>query len=321
MPGPLRTALTLARHVEAALRASTSLEVPTFETNRVRVFAPGKLRLVEDLTLASRTYDSVHFLMSHTPGDDTPRGDHTESAAVLLRRLIELLAQVYWLTGIPPPDALTLPGLPGEVDDYPELLERFSPDPIEQEAMALSLASVQTWTDIQALRSELRDIDQSQRVANAYRDTVPNNPHERAALEGDLDRLAARRDLLVSRLRALGAPMDPRWGTVDLLKPLGPFYVVAYRYETDVTHAHTAGRNHQRGGPEGPRLGAPATPSRKTMVMQVSNAFMLHIAERVFLAFDADVTEIQRVAAMAQTNVDSLVPATPDMAPPIVDAE
>lgn len=69
----------------------------TFPAGTFEVVArPGALRSIENLWLARRTLGSVHHMMLFTvTGNDR---DRTEDAAVLVRRLLELLADTFWLT-------------------------------------------------------------------------------------------------------------------------------------------------------------------------------------------------------------------------------
>ena len=94
-----------ARRLDAALTNSMTkdaMTVPALSTSWGHVAAPGRSRLIEDLWLARRTNSSVHVLMRKTLDSPSEGSDHTESAAVLVRRLMELLGYVAWLTNPAP---------------------------------------------------------------------------------------------------------------------------------------------------------------------------------------------------------------------------
>ncbi|MDF1595726.1 MAG: hypothetical protein P1T08_06475 [Acidimicrobiia bacterium] len=261
------------------------------------VLAPGRARLTENLWLARRTYSTVHFLMHHTDTVDTPAGDFTEDAGVLMRRLLELLAQTSWLTDYEPPADLALPANIGERADH-EALARTAPWPDEESLsfVLAYLAAAVDWIDVQALRADRAELAQQLKTARALAGGIAGEKASERHAAGIA--LIENRDALIeARLDTIGAPRTPRSDTTGILTRLGGPYVMAWRYESDAAHAMAMGRLHQRGLDEEPMLGAPSPPWRREMVVSVANATMLEMGSRVLGALEADTSELQAATA------------------------
>lgn len=299
----LDRALALAVRLDEAVREAVTSEVLTVdavEMGSVVVGVPGPSRLIEDLWLARRSFAALHFLMLNTARSTTPAGDLTESAALLGRRLFELLGQVSWLTDYEPPDGLALP-VP--IGDAIELAEAAAGVPWPEEDRALYcayLASARTWMDIQALRADRKDLIQRRRLAEAIIDVGDTEERRKG-----LAIIQAQDDLVERRLSYVGAPTDPRYDMVSLLRRINAQAILAYRYESDVAHGGTVGRLHQRGASGQPMLGAPAPDERRLMVVRTANAVMLAIAQRVLQARGGDAGPLEVIAKEHLASLDA----------------
>ncbi len=295
----LQAHLHLAVGVDEALRRAATPEVLTIPAvdvgGWVAVPAPGRTRLVENLWLARRTYSTIHFLMRHTAGSTTAAVDFTEDAAVLVRRLLELLAQTVWLTDYEPPPELPLPAALGNRADHEEMA-RAAPWP-DEESLVLTLAYLAAavdWMDVQALRADRAELAQLLKTARTRAAaTIGAESAERHA--ADVALLETRDALTEARLRVIGAPASPRQDTTTILTRRG--LEVAWRYESDVAHGMAMGRLHQRGRDGEPMLGAPSAPWRREKVIAAANAAMLAQGFRVLQVLDADTSELEAVAA------------------------
>jgi len=302
--------LVAAVRIDEALRRAATPEVLTIPAVEVgewaTISAPGRARLVEDLWLARRTYSTIHFLMLHTSAAETPAGDFTEDSGVLMRRLLELLAQTSWLTDHEPPADLELPATVGApmavADRAPEV-----PWPDEESrVMTLAyLAAAVDWIDVQALRADRAELDQQQRTATSLAATAVDEATKRRHADG-IALLQTRDQLTEGRLEEIGAPTTPRHVITDLLTRLGSHYILAYRYESDSAHGMAMGRLHQRGVGDDPMLGASSPEWRREMVMATANAVMLELGSRSLVTLGADTAELEAEVAehrarMAQT--------------------
>ncbi len=286
----LGESLARAVGVDEAVREAMTPEVmsvPAVEVDGSAVLAPGKMRLIEDVWLARRTFSAIHYLMEATNRATTPAADFTESAAVLVRRLLELLAQTSWLTDYDPPPGIGFPAPLGNPDEMSEMLP--SMEEPQRSHMIAYLASVRDWIDVQAMRAQRSELTQQRKTV--------------AALTGDAERqqtelrdLSALDDAIVSRLDSIGVETSERHDNVSILRRMRPDYVVLYRYESDVTHAGAIGRTHQRGRDDEPMLGAPATANRRRMVIDSAISAVLEIARRALWALDADATSLDEHA-------------------------
>jgi hypothetical protein len=115
------------RTPEELLEAIESLDTvigETFPAGALQVVnRPAAIRSIENLWIARRTLGSIHHLMAYTvTGKDR---DRTEDAAVLVRRLLELLADTFWLTDWDEtsPDDQALRSLLGDYDERRKKLE------------------------------------------------------------------------------------------------------------------------------------------------------------------------------------------------------
>lgn len=297
----LQAHLDLAVRIDEALRRAATTEALTIPAVDVggwaAVPAPGRARLVEDLWLARRTYSTVHFLMLHTAKSTTTAGDFTEDAGLLMRRLLELLAQTSWLTDYGPLPELDLPATLGERTDHEELA-RTVPWPDDESLLLVLayLAAVVDWIDIQGLRADRAELAQQLKTARAFEAAATGE----AAAERHAAGIAVieNRDVLIeARLQLMGAPTTPRHDTTAILARLGDQYEMAWRYESDVAHGMAMGRLHQRGEDGEPMLGAPSPPWRREMVMSVASAAMLELGSRVLHLLAADTSELDATAA------------------------
>ena len=284
---------------EAIRRAATPevLTIPAVEVGGwAAVVAPGRARLVENLWLARRTYSTVHFLMFHTANSTTPAGDFTEDAGVLMRRLLELLAQTSWLTDCNPPSGLALPASVGDPADHQKMARKASwPDEESLVFVLAYLAAAVDWFDVQALRADRAELAQQLKTARAFAaaDAGEGAAEDHAA---GIAVLQTREALTEARLRVIGAPTTPRHDTTAMLKKLGEQYVLAWRYESGSAHAMAMGRLHQRGKDGEPMLGAPSQAWRREMVISVASVAMVELGSRVLEVLDADTSELEAVA-------------------------
>lgn len=283
----LRLAIDLDEAVRKAMTPK-AMTVPAVQIGDRAVLAPGLLRLIEDLWLARRTFSAVHFLMDATSRSRTPAADFTESAAVLVRRLVELLAQVAWLTDYPHPTGVHLPAPLGDPEAMAGLLPTVA-EPTRSEMLGY-LASVRSWIDVQAMRAQRRDIrEQRKSVTDLATDDIQRR-------DAELVMLKAFDAAIVARLDAIGVESSERFDYVTILRRMGPAYVTLYRYETDVSHAGGIGRAHQRGGEDEPMLGAPATAARRGMVLDTAISAILEIAHRVLGELGVDTDPVDQLA-------------------------
>lgn len=308
---------TLAEHLKAAERIDEAIRVAATEDaltvpgvkveGLFSISAPGQARLVEDLWLARRTYSTVHFLMLNTANAKTAAGDFTEDAGVLTRRLLELLAQVSWLTDIEPPDDIQLPAEIGAREDLEDEADAIPwPKEDDRTVMVAYLSSAREWIDIQSLRADRTEIAQQIKTAKALAGTASDDATTKRQAEG-LAVLNGRDEMTVARLEKVGAPTSKRQDTTSLLTRIGPQYGFAYRYESDASHGMAMGRLHQRGKSGEPMIGAPSEPWRRHMIQEVANAIMLEIAQRSLTVLGAD---IEKLDELAKEHIDRLAEST-----------
>lgn len=308
----LQAHLAAAVQIDEALRwAATpeALTIPAVDVGGWTVIpAPGRGRLVENLWLARRTFSTIHFLMLNTAGSTTPAGDFTEDAGVLMRRLLELLAQTSWLTDHEPPAKLELPGAVGDPTAMSGLAGEVPwPDEASRAATLGYLAAAVDWIDIQALRADRSELSQQRKTATTLT-TAPGDEADAERFARGLALLDARDELTVARLEQLGAPITSRCVTTDLLARLGTNYVLAFRYESDAAHGMAMGRLHQRGKDGDPMLGAPSPGWRREMVMATSNAVVLELGSRTLATLGADLAELDVAAADHRFRMNQMQP-------------
>lgn len=294
---PLLHALDLAIHTDEAIGRLVTPEIltmPAVNLDGTRIVAPGRARLLEDLWLARRTHAALGLLMIHTSTSTTPAGDLTESAAILGRRLIEILGQVVWLIDYQAPEGLKFPVDLGDPDDLAKSALDAPWSAGDRRAFCAYLCSAVDWIDIQALRSDREDLESRRKLSNAILDVSSGT--DVVARTEQTKTIAAQDDLTVKRLTGIGAPTTARYDLVTLLSKINKSAVLAYRYESDAAHAGSVGRLLQRGTGEDPDLGARAPDWRRLMVLQLANINMLSIAKRALGFLGADVTSLDALA-------------------------
>ncbi len=293
--------LEIAVRIDEALRRATTNDVRTVPAIDLgagnSIPAPGRFRLIEDFSMARRTYSTIHFLMLCTGGASTAAGDFTEDSGVLMRRLLELLAQVSWLTDHDPPTGLDLPKPFANLNSLAIVASEADwPDgPGRTEALCHIAATID-WVDIQALRSDLEEIDQQIKTTKSLA-AATNDTDTATRLRHDVIHLKARDRLTHARLEEMGAPTTARHNFIDLLAKGMPTYVAAYRYESDSAHGRAMGRRHQRGTAGDPTLGAPSPAWRREFVMATSNGAMLALGSRCLAFLGASTTELGALGA------------------------
>jgi hypothetical protein len=292
---PLEDALTLSLRIDESVREACTPEVLTVSAltyEEFTVVRPGEARLVEDLWLARRTFSTLAFLMARTAGANTEASDFTEAAGTLLRRLLELLAQVVWLTDMEPPDGLVLPTPVGNHESLVTIAQAHGWD--ESVVYAIGLAGAIDWIDLQALRSELYEVKRQQTLGQTL-----------VSIGGQdlLHVLGAQEAMIMARLDEASAPTTPRYDTTSLLTVLGPHEVLAYRLESDGAHGGRLGRLFQRGGEGQPMLGAFAPEWRRMFVIEMANVVMIEIARRSLQTLGAATDDL---AVLAEEHIASL---------------
>jgi hypothetical protein len=148
-----RTPEDLLRRIEAL----DELIGETFPAGQLEMPGrPGALRAIENLWLARRTLGSVHHLMAFTiTGKDR---DRTEDAAVLTRRLLELLSDTYWMTDWDEtdPDHQALRSLLAEFDERRKKLQFIESIGSDDEAIERARAELENQQeDVNLIKEEL----------------------------------------------------------------------------------------------------------------------------------------------------------------------
>jgi hypothetical protein len=293
----LAAALSLAVEVDDAIRDSLTeevMDVRGVEFDSTSVVLPGELRLHEDLSLARRDHAAIFHLMLRTASPESD-DDLTEPAAVILRRLQELLLQVVWVSGVPSPDDLSFPVDVGDPDVVLSAAAADWEDRANFKQFVGYLIHSTTWEDVQALRSELSEIRQKRLVE---RQAIEWGATDRATHESTLKILEDRREMIKARLSEMGAPDTERQGNTDIARNyMQPAVVMAYRMESDTAHAGETARRYQRGPEDDPGLGSPSPPYRRALVMVSANAILLELAASVVTALGGDPALLNEVAA------------------------
>ena len=165
---PLTDALNLSYRIDEAVREACTpevLTVPALAYEELTVPRIGRARLVEDLWLTRRTFSTLAFLMMQTANATTEASDFTEAAGTLLRRMLELMAQVVWLTGVEPPTDLALPVAVASHDPLVTIAEEYGW--LDSLTYAIGLAGAAEWIDLQAARSELHEVRRQHTIGQA----------------------------------------------------------------------------------------------------------------------------------------------------------
>jgi len=117
---------------------------------------PAPVRILENVALAQRTMASVHVLMSATVDNDDYDG--TEDATVLVRRLLELLADTYWITEMgDDPDVQALRSELGDLCGQYELASKYLPaDELQEERAEREQQLAEIADQIEQVRSQLK---------------------------------------------------------------------------------------------------------------------------------------------------------------------
>ena len=298
--------LKLAGKINRVIRESLTDEVKTLravDVGQKAVYLPGGLRLLENLFLARRIHAAVARLMLRTADSSTDE-DLTEPAAVLDRQLQELLFQVVWVAIAPPPQDVPFPADIGDADLIRNATQSNWDDDTFFEATVSYLTHSTTWTDVQALRSELYDIDQQRKLEQ---DMIKWNVTDANRHESNLEILQDRDAMIVARLEEIGAPTTKREDYVSIAKKhMGTGVAVAYRIGSDTAHAGQIARLHQRGPEDDQGLGAPSSAERRASVMASANASLLEIGGKVLVTLGGDPAQMNRVAKAMNDRLQAL---------------
>lgn len=260
----------------------TKSEVPSSSNGAIEITSPGYVRLIETHSLARRTWSSIATLISLMYQRESEEGvDFTEDAAVLLRRLFDLLAQAYWLVQKPSDDWSDVP--PGEFKEFDPVQDDFKwPDEDTRTKVLGHLCAATTWIDAQALRAFLKEIREYKKLLVSERkmlDTLPkttDTANEQSNRPETPETAELELELTIARLDEMKAPNTDIDNTFDILCNVNETLAVAYRLECDATHGGYLQRRRQRGiDPDGGFIvGKPASLDRQARVLAFSNRVM-----------------------------------------------